>query len=471
MMNLQKNPLICLVSATMMLFAFRTLLVDVRGATTTSSSVLLTKHHSPLHSFRDGGGSEWSVEKIYRTLQVQIVHRHGDRTPITPMKDEDYWSATLVPSPLLEKISSNTNVVVPDGSPNTHVAGGRGAFGKLTKLGLFQLVDLGTMLREELVSSLSHRDPDAYEMMSHPTDSTSRHWYYRYPWTPERPLHPNNIKIISTNFPRTIQSVQGLLVGLFPDGTSDDVIQIDASHTDILIPDPQPRRSEEQTKLEITLAQQPHLKERELEMRPLAIRTTAALLDALGEGAWDANFGVGEDKEADTTTSNQQPRLSWSQLAEITKCLQVRNLLPPSITQEDQETISEYTAWRWFQSLRHPRMAYLAMQPMMSRIVKAMHHYEKEPPVIVYSAHDSTLIGLLCGFRLEQPSVWPEYGSYIKIELLEVETVGQEEKEHVVRFSLNGSLLRSLWDKDRPQVEIPLRHLDHRIKTEGAVAA
>jgi hypothetical protein len=40
--------------------------------------------------------------------------------------------------------------------------------------------------------------------------------------------------------------------------------------------------------------------------------------------------------------------------------------------------------------------------------------------MILYSAHDSTLIGLICAMKLEQPVSWPEYGSYIMVELLEV---------------------------------------------------
>ena len=486
---MRKNILSYLVPLAMVFLAFRTVLLDVRGgcgilvraADTNCLGSSIKKHQ--LQSFRGGASSSTASAstptKIYRTLQVQIAHRHGDRTPITPLKDEEYWATTLVPQDLLDKISSNTNVLT-TGKDNNHVAGGRGAFGKLTQLGLFQLVDLGTKLREELVSphDQHHDDPNAYVDV---VDEEGQHTYkyYRYPWHPQRPLHPSNIKIMSTNFPRTIQSAQGLLVGLFPDGTDATIIDIDARHTDSLIPDPQPRRSPEQERLEAHLAAQPHLKQKEEEMRPLAIRTTAALLESLGEGALDVSFGVGEEQKDPNNKEQQQqpPRLAWSQLAEITKCLQVRNRLPSTISVDDQEVISKYTAWKWFESLRHPRLAYLAMNPMVSRILDAMHQHETEPPVIIYSAHDSTLIGLMCGFRLEQPSVWPEYGSYLKIELLEVQTIGGDNnndsnhKEHVVRFSLNGSLLRSMWDKDGlPLTEIPLRLLAQKAKTEGSVA-
>jgi Histidine phosphatase superfamily (branch 2) len=445
----------------------RSVLSGFRGCTAQvcgSSLASVTRSHQRLFQFRGGTAASDDADddreaKVYRTLQVQIVHRHGDRTPITPLKDEDFWASTLIPQEVLDKISSNTNVIINPGESNTHAAGGRGPFGKLTQMGLFQLVNLGTQLREELVSHKDPNDPSAFGLL----DDTHR--VFPYPWHPQRPLSPNNIKVVSTNFPRTIQSVQGLLAGLFPDGTH-ETIDIDARHTDILIPDPQPRRTPEQIALESHLAKQPHLVARDMELRPIAVRMTDALLETLGEGAFNVAFGVAEERM--DHGYHQQPVLAWAQLAEITKCLEVRNKLPSAISQHDTEAIAAHTAWRWFEALRHPRLIYLAMNPMVSRMVQALHQHEHEPPVIIYSAHDSTLIGLLCGFRLEKPTVWPEYGSFLKVELMEVTCQGN--KQHVVRFSLNGNLLRSVWEDEEPLHEIPLDILAHKIKTVGATA-
>ncbi|CAB9514993.1 Pfam:Acid_phosphat_A [Seminavis robusta] len=460
----------------MTVFLGRTLLLGFRGCGTVGATCWGSSTNGiraqRLAQFRGGGQSE-NTKKIYRTLQVQVVHRHGDRSPITPLKDEDYWAKTLIPPELLDKISSNTNVITTPGEENTHAAHGRGPFGKLTQLGLFQLVELGNKLREELVAPVTENEEDDedHHLIPDPLNP-QHHKIYPYPWHSQRPLQPSNIKIVSTNFPRTIQSVQGLLVGLFPDGTPGETIDIDARHTEILIPDPQPRRTPEQIQLEAQLAKLPHLKQRDLELQPVAVRMTAALRDSLGEGAFGVSFGVGEEKDEGNNNNNQQPVLAYTQLAEITKCLEVRNRLPPTITKQDKDKIATHTAWRWFEALRHPRLIYLAMNPMVQRMVDAMHRHETEPPVIVYSAHDSTLIGLLCGFRLEPPTVWPEYGSYLKLELLQVTCLQTQSKSHVVRFSLNGNVLKSVWedDKEEPMVEIPLELLTHKIKTVGAVA-
>jgi hypothetical protein len=407
-------------------------------------------------------------QRKYKTLSVQIIHRHGDRTTITPMKDEDFWASQLIKPQVLEKVAAGTTIKRGDAS-NAHKAQGRGPFGKLTQMGLFQMVELGNKLREEL-SSTSENDFQLDE---------NGDVYCSAVWDPCRPLLPQNIKVISTDFERTIHSVQGTLVGLFPDGLGDDdsnSIIIDVRHTNWMIPDPQPRRTKEQEELEASLALQPHLQQREKEMYPLAVKTTNALRDLLGDDAFTVSFGVGEASDNTGEDHTHEKPLPWAQLAEITKCLRSRNLLPASITSEEQELIMEHTAWRWFESLRNPRLSYLAMHKLAQTMVTSMRHRESEPPVTLYSAHDSTLIGLICSFRLEMPSVWPKYGSYLKIELVEASladtstTSDDDKKEHLVRFYLNGKLLPSNWNGVARDA-IPLEMLAYNIKTEGAVKA
>lgn len=401
------------------------------------------------------------TRKKYRAIQVQIVHRHGDRSPITTLKDEDFWASTLVSPDLLEKIEHGTKIIRHE--KLLHKAHGRGPFGKLTQLGLLQMIDVGTALREELCS---YSDYDFK-----PDDNGDL--YRRDLWGPSRPMRSNDIQIFCTDFPRTIQSVQGLLIGLFPDGL-EDTVEIDCRHTSWMIPDPQPRRSNEQEELEEVLAKRPHILEREADMSPLAVRCTDALRHLLGEGAFDMAYGVGEESTSDQP--DEARVLPWAQLAEVFKCLKVRNLLPESIKAEDQEALSAHCAWRWFESLRHPRLSYLAMHKFTHNLLHVARHHETEPRLTIYSAHDSTLIGLLCAFRLEIPSVWPEYGSYLKMELLEVteadvdQTTGEEQKEFVVRFYLNGNLLRSQWHGELRK-EITLGKLAYYISTEGSIRA
>ena len=92
-----------------------------------------------------------SLTEIRRVVQVHIVHRHGDRTPITPLKDEAFWGSSLPQQAVLDKIASNTKIIRDE--VVHHKAGGSGVFGKLTQMGLFQMVDLGSTLLDELCSS------------------------------------------------------------------------------------------------------------------------------------------------------------------------------------------------------------------------------------------------------------------------------------------------------------------------------
>jgi hypothetical protein len=217
-------------------------------------------------------------------------------------------------------------------------------------------------------------------------------------------------------------------------------------------------------------------------MLPLAIRATRALHAYLAPDAHEAKFGVEEeengkvknnnddDEEEEEEESIETEPLSWNQLAEITKCLAVRNKLPSSLSLEDQERISHHVAWRWFQTFRNPRVSYLAMHTMTEQMMQyflakttQQQQQQHPPPLTIWSAHDSTLISLLCAFRLEQPSAWPEYASYLMLELLE------KDQELFVQFSLNGEILQSQWENQPPKRLIPLLELVEHIRSQETV--
>ncbi|KAL3827500.1 hypothetical protein ACHAXA_003769 [Cyclostephanos tholiformis] len=519
----------------------------------------------------DGGGVGRGRPRMrLRLNQVHVIHRHGDRTPITPMKDESYWRGTLPESSVLDGISRGTYLLrrahPPGGGDDgetsngsaRHGAQGRGPFGQLTMMGLLQMVELGERLRSEL--TVGH-DDDADEKEEEDDEMTTMGRLRLF--TPEVPLHPRRVKVMSTDFPRTIQSVQALLVGLFPDllatpssdhredddddeilgRTSASIIEIDVSHTNgYFIPDPQPRQHDAQLDLERHLSLRSHLMEREWKLRDYACRITDALGEHMGEGAWDVSFGIGQEEEeeegggsGDKGEENddddddvvvvagggnagssgivdgvvRRRPLAWAQMCEVLVCLSSRGMLPDSLSEEDVAIVSDHVAWRWFENLGHPVLAKSAMFKFANCLVESMrrkanevdvivgvgdrsrgedddgaerqkkHEDEEEPMLRIYSAHDSTLIGLLCVLGLERPVEWPEYGSALKVEL-----IGEEEEEadghdtndavlrprrHWVRFSLNGQVLRCTWhrnDFDEPASMVPLDKLEEMIHME-----
>ena len=249
---------------------------------------------------------------------TQVIHRHGDRTPITPLADPDYWSSLLPSDETLEALSRRTNIVRDDAAAGaTHAAGGGEIFGRLTTDGLRQMVAVGIRLRDDaerlgLQRLLRGRDDD------------NGQW----------------LRVASTDFSRTVQSVQAVLVGLLSrdpplsaasalrgsggDGGADVldailsdqrpydgiVVDVDSRHTAKMIPDPQPRRFVGQAELEAELMGGKEFASREETMRPLAHRLTGILLESgiIDGEALRVSFGVGEDGAAAASANNKQPQ-------------------------------------------------------------------------------------------------------------------------------------------------------------------
>jgi Histidine acid phosphatase. len=369
------------------------------------------------------------------------------------------------------------------------------------------MVQLGSRIRDELHQDVDNDEEE--EGKDNDNDDDEKRMTRLFTHTD--PIHPSKVKIKSTNFPRTIQSVQALLLGLFPLGY-DGEIEIDASETDVLIPDPQPRLSVEQVELERELSRRSHIVEREEELEELAGKITDSLHYLIDwEHASGMSWGIGEEKEEEednvdrrrtdsdgilndssssslttttATTKTARSRRKWltfSQLAEVMTCLRVRDKLPESISHEDYKIIASHSAWKWFENLRNDNLARLAMKSFMNLIMETLRdgldENSKDPVLYIYSCHDSSLIGLMCAFRLEQPAEWPEYGSYLKVELFKAQEEekdnGEVRVDYYVRFSLNGQVLKSSWGMERegPNKEVPremicLKHLSRSIARE-----
>ena len=81
---------------------------------------------------------------------------------------------------------------------------------------------------------------------------------------------------------------------------------------------------------------------------------------------------------------------------------------------------------------------------LLTNAVRATEPSYAGPHVHIFSAHDSSLLGLMGAFELAAPSAWPEYCSILKIELLEhVRTPRDAPERWFLRFSLNGEVLAS----------------------------
>ena len=267
-------------------------------------------------------------------LLVQVVHRHGDRSPITPMADRDFWVNQRPSQAALAAAEAMTLVVSAEKAESAHPAAGDGTFGTLTSRGLQGMFGVGEGLRQ--VEYYQGVIPEAYES--------------------------RNVSVLSTNFPRTVQSVQALLSGLYPAVKRPTPIEIDVSFSSRMIPDPKPRATREQEELEAEVLRSDE--EEAALAEPLRRRLSEALAPVVAPLASRlGGFGTGD-------TASDDGLLSWNKVAEVMTCLHAYDRLPEGLTAADVAAASAQGARRWTKLMRHPRIVELAMGDMADKIVE-----------------------------------------------------------------------------------------------------
>ena len=127
---------------------------------------------------------------------VQVLHRHGDRTPLAPLSDEpiEAWQA-LLPSKEW-RLWLNRRTRPPDVVVIEHAS----VWGALTQLGLEQMITLGTHLRRYLIET-HHLLPGS---MREVKDDGAKN---------------DILAMRATYYLRAISSAQAVLGGIFPHPT------------------------------------------------------------------------------------------------------------------------------------------------------------------------------------------------------------------------------------------------------------
>jgi hypothetical protein len=198
----------------------------------------------------------------HELVQLAMLVRHGDRSPLTPTLSREFWRTKLPRLEELRRIARGTRVVRFDRAVDTaadvthrgegaeegedeeqregekpggagqgvrreggngarfaHSAVGDGVFGTLTQLGLAQMERLGQALRAELIEGAipDEQQPAALIRAAGQQEAGRR---------PERPRRSrallsaqpvaSELALYSTDFPRTIQSLQVRLALPYP---------------------------------------------------------------------------------------------------------------------------------------------------------------------------------------------------------------------------------------------------------------
>ena len=253
-----------------------------------------------------------------RVLQATLIHRHGDRSPITPCGSETFWSGRLPSREMLGQLARKFPTA-PAASCNVseHFAAGKPPYGQLSQLGVDQLVAVGMQLRSRL----------GWDGVQHPASISSS----------GEPL----LQCFSTPFSRTIQSAQALLSGLVS-GAEHGSVQVNTSLGQLLLPDPSPRHPR-QAALEAAFWSSESLQHAHAQRDELRERVAAELVSA------------GVVRHLDVFRGSDGA-ISWNRLAEVGNCLAAHGgggggsadqQLEMVLARADLQAVVEFAAWRW----------------------------------------------------------------------------------------------------------------------------
>ena len=414
---------------------------------------------------------------------VWIFSRHGDRVPgrcLSPehrRNDEAAFWISKLPYPdsasAFETFSTRFPLEIHPGfNQGKFIDVARNPFGFLTRKGLEQLNENG------------HRFFDRYNKHGHHFPD-QKQWRWE---VAEDFLSVWNVKVYSTNYLRTVMSVQSLLDGLL--GTNllppfverpfdpqihredrvpnhmwgkptDPLVQIqvrDVSNDPLNAFDRNPDLIAD---LVAEVMDSPAFFKGDNSAAPLAARL-ANILPGLVR---PRSGGAGGTSDFSTRSPSG---INWVEAADHFVCRMAHGVQLAQFSDHEndpgiEETLAAmahptttHLAWRFRQWYQNERLLAVIAAPVLREVLDQVLttldlRVDERHPFVIYSCHDITLLGLLyaigadflgddqrAGWRF-----WPQYGSTITFELVRIQEEGEEEEEngadsHVVRILLNG---------------------------------
>ncbi|KAK9915420.1 hypothetical protein WJX75_008934 [Coccomyxa subellipsoidea] len=333
---------------------------------------------------------------------VQIVFRHGARTPLT----DSYWAGVkweagndcgILPGALQLAVTDLNGGPQPPLSHDavqarTQLPGGC-TKGELTKLGQQQARELGSWLRQQYIEKYGFLPPDYREGL---------------------------VLGRTTNYRRTIATLQGVMTGMYPDAQQVIAIQTAPDVDEILF-----GRTDSCERLRnLMKAQARSLKES---------AQTDEGIRALEQSVQSALGLPGNHRVHFTDLHDAMTSMRFHGKA-----------LPPGMSEElllavNREATRRMTALVAPQaSEQHgPEMLRLSMGNLFEQIVGRMAAAAggADPcPLFMYSGHDTTIMPILATLGVQLKD-WPEYVSNVVFELWEKNEQG--ESKHYVRVLYN----------------------------------
>lgn len=318
-----------------------------------------------------------SDRSVLHLRHVLLFHRHGDRTPersaaaaklkLSP-EHIAYWDSSIASAEQLEALARIGKVVGADPSLPANLSEHDDVrpYGQLTEKGVTDLRSRGRALRERYGHLL---DSDA------------------------------EVYVLSSNFQRTIQSVQSLLLGMFVDaGESDRSFFVRTLSPNVLKPAHGPKDFDEIEKLVSDRIAQRQSHEREA-------------MEKLGQfmrGCMGIEAGQ---------------YVPWTSIRHEISCLQAHNMpLHEGITPAIADQIYTYDGWLWHRMYENNAICRKSFQGGVQAVydhLKRVANNDIESRISFFSAHDNSIVALVCALQLQTRDALPPYNCILAFEVYE----------------------------------------------------
>ncbi|KAB0362932.1 hypothetical protein FD754_007088 [Muntiacus muntjak] len=329
---------------------------------------------------------------------VQVVFRHGARSPLKPLPQEDQqveWKPQLIEVPPQTQLDYTvTNLA---GGPKPHspfdsqyrettLKGGMFA-GQLTKVGMEQMFALGERLRKNYVEDIPFLSPT---------------------------FNPLEVFIRSTNIYRNLESTRCLLAGLFQRQKEGPiVIHTDEASSEVLYPNYQYCWN--------------------LQKRTRGRRQAASLQPGISEDLKKVKEGMGIASSDEVDFLVLLDNMAAEQVHNLPSCPTLKRFAW-MIEQRAVDTASYILQWEDRESLQMAVGPFLhILESNLLKVVDPATPPSKTRKLYLYAAHDVTLMPLLMTLGIFDHK-WPPFAVDLTMELYQ----HRESKEWFVQLYYRG---------------------------------
>ncbi|GMF14787.1 unnamed protein product [Phytophthora lilii] len=326
-----------------------------------------------------------SASRAVTLRHALVFHRHGDRTPVltsigdkvqASQQEKDFWAARVATPEQLQLLQQTARPVGADETLPPVVRPSKESqfpYGLLTQKGVQHMTAKGRALRQRYGQLLSGD------------------------------VKADDVYVLSSSVPRTIESVQCLLRGFFHDDDAQDhkvpQFLVRTYTHNVLAP-----RHALQVFNEIELIVHDDV----LKLRSKIERDA---MEKLGLHLREC-LGVPDD----------QP-LSWTAVRDSLTCREAHGWpFPEGIDHKIFEQVEAYDTWLWQRLYHRKDFCYGAFKDGVNEVysfVKSVVENKQPAKLSFFSAHDNSIVALLGALQIDVGSQLPEYGTMLVLEVYE----------------------------------------------------